>query len=160
MTYTSHGHHIPDSIDVESPPEKKARCGGPGLCSVCSFEALQFSKNHVTKVTGRIPDNNEPFKTVPLAIYVGGTRRIIGTATVIGEEVTCWIDEDSESANLSQMITAGIIDDVTLSFKIPPPVGPRGLDGLLKDDYPVLSHLLRDDLQAEGIDIRDGSSQP
>lgn len=38
MTYTSHGHHIPGSpVDAgDAPP--KARCGGPGLCGVCTAQ--------------------------------------------------------------------------------------------------------------------------
>ena len=38
MTLTSHGHHIPGSPEEvgDSPP--KARCGGPGLCGVCSSQ--------------------------------------------------------------------------------------------------------------------------
>ena len=39
MTLTSHGHHIPGSPAElgDSPP--KARCGGPGLCGMCSSQA-------------------------------------------------------------------------------------------------------------------------
>lgn len=37
--YTSHGHHIVGTIK-SAPPEKVARCGGPGLCELCSKESL------------------------------------------------------------------------------------------------------------------------
>ena len=39
MTYTSHGHHIPGSpVDPgDAPPS--ARCGGPGLCGVCTSQS-------------------------------------------------------------------------------------------------------------------------
>lgn len=42
--YTSHGHQIPGT-PVEGPPRDKARCGGPGLCTTCSSEAI----NAITK---------------------------------------------------------------------------------------------------------------
>ena len=39
MTFTSHGHHIPGSpVDSgDAPPS--ARCGGPGLCGVCTSQS-------------------------------------------------------------------------------------------------------------------------
>lgn len=39
MTYTSHGHHIQGSpVDFgDAPP--MARCGGPGLCGVCTSQS-------------------------------------------------------------------------------------------------------------------------
>lgn len=42
MTLSSHGHHMPGTTrdDEEYDPSiPKARCGGPGLCPVCSAEA-------------------------------------------------------------------------------------------------------------------------
>lgn len=38
MAYTSHGHHITTSPMDEERPAKVARCGGPGLCAVCTKE--------------------------------------------------------------------------------------------------------------------------
>ena len=40
MAYTSHGHHISGTIKDDSIPAQVARCGGPGLCSVCSRETV------------------------------------------------------------------------------------------------------------------------
>lgn len=40
MTKTSHGHHIFGTPDTDELPDMaRARCGGPGLCLVCSREA-------------------------------------------------------------------------------------------------------------------------
>lgn len=39
MTYTSHGHYIPGTQVSALPPRQVARCGGPGMCVVCSREA-------------------------------------------------------------------------------------------------------------------------
>lgn len=36
--YTTHGHAIEGLIQVGK-PEKVARCGGPGLCTICSRQA-------------------------------------------------------------------------------------------------------------------------
>lgn len=40
MTFTSHGHHIPGTILAVRPRPSVSRCGGPGLCQVCSAEAF------------------------------------------------------------------------------------------------------------------------
>lgn len=41
MVYTSHGHHIKGTILSDEPkPPIVVRCGGPGMCSKCSSEAL------------------------------------------------------------------------------------------------------------------------
>lgn len=45
MTYTSHGHHIPDSSkDDEIERPRVARCGGPGLCASCSTESAKWAE--------------------------------------------------------------------------------------------------------------------
>lgn len=42
--YTSHGHQILNTpVEGEQPPV--ARCGGPGLCALCSHESIQHQKN-------------------------------------------------------------------------------------------------------------------
>ncbi len=38
MTLTSHGHHIPGSPAETGDSPPKARCGGPGLCGVCTSQ--------------------------------------------------------------------------------------------------------------------------
>lgn len=42
MTYTSHGHHIPNSIMTAERPEKVARCGGPNICPKCALDVVHF----------------------------------------------------------------------------------------------------------------------
>ena len=37
--YTSHGHRIAGVVQTGR-PASVARCGGPGLCTVCSLEAV------------------------------------------------------------------------------------------------------------------------
>lgn len=44
MTYTNHGHHIPGSPEDSLPfGMKTARCGGPGLCALCSKESTEWT---------------------------------------------------------------------------------------------------------------------
>lgn len=40
MAYTTHGHQIEGTKIEDVKPEVVARCGGPGLCSKCSREAV------------------------------------------------------------------------------------------------------------------------
>lgn len=44
MTYTNHNHHIPGSPEDPLPFGAKIhRCGGPGLCALCSKEATAWT---------------------------------------------------------------------------------------------------------------------
>lgn len=43
MAYTQHGHHIPNTAELELAFQpQRARCGGIGLCRVCSAEAALY----------------------------------------------------------------------------------------------------------------------
>jgi hypothetical protein len=44
MTYTSHGHHITGSPEDKGDIPPKARCGGPGLCGLCSTEQSSWQQ--------------------------------------------------------------------------------------------------------------------
>jgi len=44
MAYTSHGWHITGSPEDEDIPEAKARCGGPGLCGLCSSQQASWQQ--------------------------------------------------------------------------------------------------------------------
>jgi|GEM_PF-3054365 len=50
MTYTGHGHVRPREDGV------KARCGGPGMCSVCSIEAVQYAKDAALAIAAENAD--------------------------------------------------------------------------------------------------------
>jgi hypothetical protein len=45
MAWTRHGHHIPGTILGTDRPSSVARCGGPGLCDLCSRDASVVLKN-------------------------------------------------------------------------------------------------------------------
>lgn len=47
MAYTRHGHHIEGSFRLGK-PLSVARCGGPGLCGICTIEADRWRKEHVS----------------------------------------------------------------------------------------------------------------
>lgn len=42
MTYTTHGHHIPGTVQDQDHKMPIARCGGIGLCAACSIEAADI----------------------------------------------------------------------------------------------------------------------
>lgn len=44
MTLTSHGHHIPGSPAETGDTPPKARCGGPGLCGVCTSQTAVWQQ--------------------------------------------------------------------------------------------------------------------
>lgn len=44
MAYTTHGHHIPGSpLEDDAGPPSVYRCGGPGLCDICSKQFAQYA---------------------------------------------------------------------------------------------------------------------
>lgn len=56
--------------------------------------------------------------TVPLVVYIGGERRIVGDAEVVGNEIHAHI---AEGGHLERMISDGVISTVSVGFEIPPP---------------------------------------
>lgn len=85
------------------------------------------------KVVGEDPGvpkqvRREDRLTVPLTVYIGGKRRIIGTARVEGDQIEAYINPksylDPEASNagqeLLQLIIDGVIMDVSIAFNAPP----------------------------------------
>ena len=42
MAYTTHGHHVPGTPVDEGSPPSVYRCGGPGLCDICSKQVAKY----------------------------------------------------------------------------------------------------------------------
>ena len=60
---------------------------------------------------------------VPLTVYIGDERRIIGEAVVTGNQIEAYIDQGSHPEStglLCRMIQDGIIQDVSVTFNAPP----------------------------------------
>lgn len=64
MTYTSHGHYIPRTINTVNPPINVKRCGGPGVCTTCSAEAyrqinlqgVETTEDHISAQKEEVPN--------------------------------------------------------------------------------------------------------
>jgi hypothetical protein len=68
MVYTTHGHHISNSVEDPDKPEKVVRCGGPGLCAQCSKEAIAYHQEKPPttikdETMTDITDDNHPDET-------------------------------------------------------------------------------------------------
>lgn len=74
-----------------------------------------------------ILDIHPPVK-VPLVIYIGEERRIIGEAIVVGNRVEAYITPADEPEVLCRMVENGLIQNVSVAFNAPPaiPVGENG----------------------------------
>lgn len=68
-----------------------------------------------------IPGGNKPVR-VPLVIYIGGERRIVGSAVVTGKEVECHINPDVNSDILADLIKKEVIKNVSISFNAIPAI--------------------------------------
>ena len=65
---------------------------------------------------------------VPLVIYIGEERRIIGDAVVKGNEIEAFIDPP-KGRTLAKAIEQGVIDNVSVTFNPPPAVPVLNEDG-------------------------------
>jgi hypothetical protein len=85
------------------------------------------------RITGSVPEPRVPSDPVevPLVIYIGDVRRIIGRAVVTGGEVSAYIDQSLGTADLVSMITDGVIQGVSVSFNAPPAT-PVYRDGTIR----------------------------
>jgi hypothetical protein len=68
---------------------------------------------------------------VPLVIYIGGVRRIIGDATVEGEQVAAHIHDEEPAKELCHLIENGVIQSVSVAFNAPPST-PVWKDGSIR----------------------------
>jgi hypothetical protein len=85
------------------------------------------------RITGKVPEPRASSDSVevPLVIYIGDIRRIIGRAVVTGGEVEAYIDPELGTANLVDMITDGVIQGVSVTFNAPPAT-PVYKDGTIR----------------------------
>lgn len=70
--------------------------------------------------------DHEEDVTVPLVIYIGGERRIIGHAVVKGGEVRCFVDKTRENEVLEELledIREGRLTSLSVEIN-PPPATP------------------------------------
>lgn len=77
----------------------------------------------------------EPVR-VPLVIYVGDDRRIVGDAIVKGNEIEAFI-EPAKGRDLVRLVQDGTINSVSVTFNAPPAIPVLGENGHVrwKKDY-------------------------
>lgn len=68
--------------------------------------------------------------TVPLVIYIGDERRIVGNAVVTGTEVRCFVHA-SRSGDVLKWIRERVITNLSVTVN-PPPATPLVIDGKVK----------------------------
>lgn len=93
-------------------------------------------------ITGEIPDealkqaidkqaaNTEPLR-VPLVIYIGDVKRIIGEALVTGPKVEAYITPAEDTDVLERMVRDRVITNVSVAFNAPPAI-PVMRDGNIR----------------------------
>jgi hypothetical protein len=62
---------------------------------------------------------------VPLVVYIGNQRRILGEAVVTGDGIEAYIAEENHGDAvrfLVEMITHGVIQNVSVTFNAPPAI--------------------------------------
>ena len=60
MSYTTHGHHIQGTPSAGARPERRANCGGPGICVNCSLEA-SAAQRQLEGIPFSSPDEGEQY---------------------------------------------------------------------------------------------------
>lgn len=78
-------------------------------------------------VTGEIPGNpkqpnREDRRKLPLTVYIGGVRRIIGEAVIEDDgRVEAYIDPKADIGQaLINLVTDGVLQTVSIAFDAPP----------------------------------------
>lgn len=86
-------------------------------------------------VTGDVPDiPKQPTagdrRRVPLEVYIGGIRRIVGHAEIEGDRIDAYIDPKADIGQiLVDLVTDGIIQTVSVAFNAPPATPVVDKDG-------------------------------
>jgi hypothetical protein len=86
-------------------------------------------------VTGDVPDiPRQPTagdrRRVPLTVYIGGIKRIVGYAEVEGDQINAYIDPKADIGQiLVNLVTDGVIQTVSVAFNAPPATPVVGKDG-------------------------------
>jgi hypothetical protein len=86
-------------------------------------EPFDLKSYYDGEVAKGLAEMTEP-KTVPLTIYIDNQMYIVGKATVVGKKVLAKIDVGGER-NLERLISAGIINGVSVTFSTEGPAHPE-----------------------------------
>jgi hypothetical protein len=77
-------------------------------------------------VTGKVPDipkqlTGDDRRRVPLTVYIGGIKRIVGVAVLEGDQVDAYIDPKADLAQaLIDLVSSGVLQTVSIAFNAPP----------------------------------------
>lgn len=107
MPYTSHGHAY-GVVDTSQPrPTAMARCGGPGLCAVCSKEAA-------ASTAGKPAD--DAAEQIARAFHEAYERLAPGFGYKTREaSAVPWADVPDQNKNLMVAVAAALIADGTIT---------------------------------------------
>jgi len=78
---------------------------------------------HVTGEAPDIPKQSTPGdrRRVPLTVYIGGIKRIVGYAEVEGDQIEAYIDPKADIVQaLLDLVADGVIQTVSIAFNAPP----------------------------------------
>lgn len=142
MTYTSHGHHIPGSTTDPGDAPPKARCGGPGLCGVCTRQSDIWRQEAerlgvLAELDAAVPQHEgilvaQVYQTKIVDIeaiqFTGGAANGMdivawvnshgGTATWRNEQHPSQLEDGSLSPRIPEMLTIRTPDDRYLEAEV------------------------------------------
>lgn len=101
MAYTPHGHFILESSAKDIEPRIKLNCGGPGVCSDCTEEAV--------KLTGT-PVNGFIF---PAYLVSGGREHLTGIARLTEGRILIIEDEPDKKQALYGGLTFHEVENIS-----------------------------------------------
>jgi hypothetical protein len=86
-------------------------------------------------VTGEVPDIPKQQtagdrRRVPLTVYIGGIKRIVGNAEVEGDQINAYIDPKADIGKaLIDLVNNGVLQTVSIAFNAPPATPVVDKDG-------------------------------
>lgn len=90
------------------------------LQPVVDEELHYTTETYPGNVLPELNTGDEPVR-VPLVIYFGGERKIVGDAVVTGDKIEAFIDP-AKGRNIADAITRGVIQTVSVQFNAPPAI--------------------------------------
>ena len=97
---------------------------------------MSYEHPHVTGEIPGIPKQPNPGdrRKLPLTVYIGGVRRIIGEAVIEDDgRVEAYIDPKADIGQaLINLVTDGVLQTVSIAFDAPPATPAIDTDGRIK----------------------------
>ena len=82
-----------------------------------------YEHPHVADTVPDVPKQltRDDRRRIPLTVYIGGVKRLVGVAVMEGDEVEAYIDPKADIVEaLVDLVSSGVLQTVSIAFNAPP----------------------------------------